>query len=516
MSFDAEIQPGSRGGGHSIVEKFEIIGLHGYKNVSLESKFAATVLIAKNGAGKTTLLAALDAFLKRQFSRLRDVNFKEIRCKLRDFDRELILKKAEVQSYSKFSPTIDIIRLAKETGIETTILTRYIVEGYEYDDTSGYNENETWRLLVRAAGYRRAEAINRINRLRKAYLQNHGNLEIIEDILSKALSGIEILYLPTYRRVELPLIESDPNVPRSRRSRPKLNVADSSLFPNDIQFGLSDISQRLYDLNQTVLSESNIGYRKVSANIISDMLDGTFDNSTYSIQAIPEKEELSLFFSRLKENHRYAGPFTDVVIPNLDRIYSESDISDESSKFLRYYLTKLETVIRTTKDVEKSIEDFITKCNKYLCAKDPSTERLDSSYGLKALPSSDEKTLRLNRTNLSVSVESVVSGRKISLDALSSGEKQMVSLFAKMYLYFSEKIVLIDEPELSLSIDWQRQILVDIINSPLCKQVVAITHSPFVFENELDPYARSLKLEVDWLSAQQDVDNQEGEDELGE
>jgi predicted ATPase len=111
----------------------------------------------------------------------------------------------------------------------------------------------------------------------------------------------------------------------------------------------------------------------------------------------------------------------------------------------------------------------------------------------------DRKVLCLNRRTLSVHVESLPERRKISLNALSSGEKQMISLFAKLFLYPKRKLVLIDEPELSLSIDWQTSILVDVLNAPLCEQVVAITHSPFVFENELDPFARPLivKHEID-------------------
>ncbi|OUI98533.1 hypothetical protein HK20_06255 [Acetobacter sp. DsW_54] len=71
----------------------------------------------------------------------------------------------------------------------------------------------------------------------------------------------------------------------------------------------------------------------------------------------------------------------------------------------------------------------------------------------------------------------------------------MVSLFAKMFLYPNRKIVLIDEPELSLSIDWQREILVDVLGAPSCAQLIAITHSPFVFDNDLEPFAGALKIE---------------------
>lgn len=107
------------------------------------------------------------------------------------------------------------------------------------------------------------------------------------------------------------------------------------------------------------------------------------------------------------------------------------------------------------------------------------------------------KKMIVDRTNLSVSVISLPADKEVPLDALSSGEKQMISLFARLYLYPGKKIVLIDEPELSLSIDWQRGILVDILLSPNCEQVVAITHSPFVFDNALDEYSRPLCVSFD-------------------
>lgn len=55
----------------SIIESFEILGLHGYRDIAIDPAHAASILIANNGTGKTTLLGALDAFLKLQFDRLR-------------------------------------------------------------------------------------------------------------------------------------------------------------------------------------------------------------------------------------------------------------------------------------------------------------------------------------------------------------------------------------------------------------------------------------------------------------
>ncbi len=76
--------------------------------------------------------------------------------------------------------------------------------------------------------------------------------------------------------------------------------------------------------------------------------------------------------------------------------------------------------------------------------------------------------------------------RFIPLDTLSSGEKQIISIFSHLYLSSPRKCaILIDEPELSISIEWQRKLLPDILKASKCQFLVVATHSPFIFENEL-------------------------------
>ena len=325
-------------------------------------------------------------------------------------------------------------------------------------------------------------------RVRIALMERQPTVSKIFSTLQEALSGTEIVYLPTYRRVELALRGEKGDL-TNRKKRPKFNFAVGSLFSGEIQFGLSDIAERLSELNQQIILDSNIGYREISANIINELLDGSFDSHVQTDTDVPSPEELKLFFERLERGRRQR-PYMPLEIPNLDKIYTRRGVSGSSNKFLSYFLTKLATVIRSTKDVELPVNLFIDNCNKYLSSREPST-LVESDKGD---ATTDGKILKLNRANLRVHVESVPERRRISLDALSSGEKQMISLFAKMYLYPGRKIVLIDEPELSLSIDWQKDILVDVLSAPLCTQLIAITHSPFVFDNELDPFARALKV----------------------
>ncbi|MDR0732705.1 MAG: ATP-binding protein [Dysgonamonadaceae bacterium] len=70
----------------------------------------------------------------------------------------------------------------------------------------------------------------------------------------------------------------------------------------------------------------------------------------------------------------------------------------------------------------------------------------------------------------------------ISLDRLSSGEKQMLLILFTVFLMDEKSyILLMDEPEISLHIGWQQR-LIDVIRqlNPNCQLIIA-THSPSIF-----------------------------------
>ena len=67
----------------------------------------------------------------------------------------------------------------------------------------------------------------------------------------------------------------------------------------------------------------------------------------------------------------------------------------------------------------------------------------------------------------------------IASDKLSAGEKQMLSFLC--YNAFSENIMIfIDEPELSLHVDWQRILLPTLLEQGTGNQFFIATHSPFI------------------------------------
>jgi predicted ATPase len=477
----------------SIVQYFGIKGLYGYRSISLESEYAATILIAKNGTGKTTLLGALDAFLKMQFHRLQELQFDAIHCSLRGIPEELVLRRISLEEFLDCPTDGEVARLARRLDVEITVLFTFLLDEYPALRTEyrAQLDNKIFSSLLRQSQYDRAEVSALCDRLRAELFARVPEIARINNSITQALDGCEVVYLPTYRRVELALRGEPAD---ARRRRPRFNVGPGSLFTGDIAFGLSDISERLSEMNQEVLIASNNGYREISANIINELIDGNFESELKTNKKIPGKDELTLFFERLRDG-RDVGQYYHVN-PNVDKIYSQDGVPHSSAQFLNYFLSKLGTVIGATHDVDLKVEEFVHNCNKYLSTDGEIPFGVLDTRSEKTEPR-DGKVLRLNRRNLKVHVESLPGHRRISLDALSSGEKQMISLFAKLFLYPQNKIVLIDEPELSLSIDWQRTILVDVLNSPLCAQVIAITHSPFVFDNDLEPFAKALRVSLD-------------------
>ena len=68
----------------------------------------------------------------------------------------------------------------------------------------------------------------------------------------------------------------------------------------------------------------------------------------------------------------------------------------------------------------------------------------------------------------------------IESDKLSAGEKQMLSFLC--YNTFSENTaIFIDEPELSLHVDWQRLLLPTLLEQETGNQFFIATHSPFIY-----------------------------------
>ncbi len=82
---------------------------------------------------------------------------------------------------------------------------------------------------------------------------------------------------------------------------------------------------------------------------------------------------------------------------------------------------------------------------------------------------------------------------EIDLSAVSSGEKKLIILFATV-IFGTYDYLMLDEPELSLSLVWQKSLLPDLISSSNEKtKIITATHSPYMVSAEnMKPYITYL------------------------
>lgn len=453
----------------NIVSHFGIYGLYGYKNVSIDLTDPTAIIVAENGMGKTTILSALKNVLTGNFIELQSISFHRIEISFHDGDSITILRSELIDNDSINLELHELSNYLKDSSNVFHIASQIVsLEMHEIRASNWYKD------IYRNSPHSHEE-LTRIISGAKSNINNESKL-IYQKIIAirEKLKGIEVLYLPTYRRVEKSNLRENYS-PRNedmlfqnRIAHPSSRVHEN--IKSDIAFGLADVETKLKSISEEIERRSNIDYRSLSATMLEDLMSG--NTKPKSTHHLPEINDLSRFLGRVISRRQKEK--TDEIVTRISNLYASNEI--EKNAYLFYFLTRLNEVINSTKKQEAMVEKFVTVCNKYF------------------KHSADTKNLTFDVENLQVIVKDEFTNSQIKLDDLSSGEKQIISFMSYLYLDNQPKLVLIDEPELSLSIEWQRLVIPDMIESKNVVQLLAITHSPFIFDNALNKKAKVLNI----------------------
>ncbi|NER83790.1 MAG: ATP-binding protein [Leptolyngbya sp. SIO1D8] len=310
-------------------------------------------------------------------------------------------------------------------------------------------------------------------------------LSLFNDIIprrGKELSNLissQILYLPTYRRIEqdlkniFPDLESDIDKYRKRKRHKE---SDDLSYVELVEFGMEDvvdkINSRLNELREDLNSKLK---NNLTGGYLKDVINRVYlDISFKQIQAFKE-EALTSILERIDESV-LSKQEKNKLIDFVNDVNRKGSIDKEENKIIAYFIYRLSDIYNELMQEEEDIKKFVSICNEF----------------------SGNKRFVYDNINFKISIHPFVKNRirkrdEILFKDLSSGEKQIVSLFSHIYLSRRKNFfVIIDEPELSLSVPWQQRFLLDIVNNQYCEGLIAVTHSPFIFENELEPHAKAL------------------------
>ncbi|WP_449548891.1 AAA family ATPase [Lelliottia amnigena] len=295
------------------IEHFRMTGVHGYKDITMTMKGKTTVFVSENGAGKTTILNAIRLLLEQDFVNLMRIDFKSIFIKLTN-QKEIEIKNErmslipldEIRTFldDRFSLTKsfwnnrDIIKFSKSLidskhneYYDNAIVTDII-------STAKFPKDYTTHFLK--------ELKDNISAKMRVEEQNHFEMYSLKNntirIISETLRNIDVVFLPTYRRVE----KSFEIAPREERENINHRIfarkRAMKLQRDGISYGLKDVEDALKGLTLEIERTSNLGYRSLSAKMLEDLIkyDNT-DRIAKEQNSLPSIEDLERFLNRVED-----------------------------------------------------------------------------------------------------------------------------------------------------------------------------------------------------------------------
>jgi predicted ATPase len=446
----------------SQLQSFSVNGLFGFKDVKIPFDKEAIILISENGSGKTTILNALYYSISCKFHKLSAIDFESIVLEFIS-GVSVEIKKSDLNSFYQrdifgfisllkpYLPSreIDVLRRDAKKGTPSELIRRRLlgmVDRYGIPVPSKYIElleDIDLRMEDNKGGDQKSK------------------IEKIRGTIQKNLSE-SILYFPTYRRIEEDL--NNLGYAEEKFERLSFGEGEGKL----IQFGMDDVIGKFDEIKTAIKNSALNLFSKVTGEILTQFVEGI--EITQDMRDSIQPDTLNIVLSRVGEKN-----ISKSDRKRIEELVSSREINSPQHDQLVYFLSKLVGLYEQQKEKDDSINLFATTCNEYL----------------------NKKRIIYDEANVDISIIQTRNNSPIDIRNLSSGEKQIISLFSKIYLESSEEFILLfDEPELSLSIEWQKLLLPDILKSGKCRLLLAVTHSPFIFDNELDLNANDLDIFV--------------------
>ncbi|KGT92927.1 AAA family ATPase [Enterobacter cancerogenus] len=509
------------------LEEFSINGLNDDSNVNLKFADNLKIIVSENGYGKTTIITILYYFLKKD-RKLKKFNFDSLNIKFNGKDSiiypksiaVLLFESNFVSSFQYIAEIFDDKKIAnknsREMGlkkINSFYIMLMIFFMVNSDSESKISAEEISRISL-YLGVEEKSVFSIINMMRKFvgdydYMYDFENVGVdffelyqgVERIYSdiyhehetkyslqpfvkrlqflldsiNELGHKEFIYLPTYRLVE------------SSISSFRQNESDDYYFDHSdqaqeffkesalIQFGVQDIKDVWSEISGRIRRTTTQDFLKSSGSLLKNILSNKTVDEKNIEELLCNKESILKILSRIDPS-----TIDKKSKKNLLNILEKKEFNiDYNNNALFYILENMVAIYNNQKHLDVTINKYKTAVNEFF----------------------KNKKVIYNEITSEIYVEKVIGRKRIDIENLSSGEKQILSLFTKIYLSEVNDVerkywIFFDEPEISLSIEWQQILLPTILASERCEFLIAATHSPFIFKNNLKSYTSDLSLEV--------------------
>ena len=469
---------------NQFIRRLFAVGLHGRFDVDVEFSEGVNIIHGANGTGKTTLLHILTNAVNLDIERFTTLSYGTIRLEIADgrviefigrpsehrghlSDVTLLIDDQQIATWPPERRNRDP-ELQRRLGREVQHQLMTLRHDQEIASKATYfpafrTMIEAWSSLDLADlarhGLMERRGLPPV-RLRRSIPSSHGRVssthmptELAREVFGQFVPSINY---PSPREIEQQLDEA------IQRAVNRLASEDRSLFSNAFTRVFDAISQRPEsDLHEVRAADA------IRASI-SEQLDEL--QSTESEYGLPDSNSA---FVELKSQLRTSGI--------LDRDRDEAT----TIRILRVYEEALNQRAKLLTEAFRVVREYIDAVNDFLEGKQLVTATPD-------VESTPRLHIRHDEDRLS------------PLDTLSSGERQIAGLIYSASHIAEGNVILVDEPELSLHIDWQRKIIHAMMQQFPSKQLIVCTHSPVVASDYMDNMIELVPRPTVWVPEQTD------------
>lgn len=414
--------------------------LFGRFNYDFNFNDDVTIITGPNGYGKSTILRTIDAISKgiNGISYFLNLNFEEMQFSNLKTGDKIIIKKTDEKLYiNGYELNLEffrqimlyIRRYAREIDYNKVYDKRrdqrYTLEEYILNNFSENDFNSRNDEIFFNMDFRYSFS----KKFKDADIMK--NLKAVQEIKERKEIVGDIYYIKEQR-----LIITD-----EERKKEEDEIEFIKQLPGKFKKIITEVSNNY--------------------SAISNKLDSSYPDRLFSTRVGITEEEYEKEIDKMNEKLEKIKKFEISEI----QLSKNLGFKEEHSKALKIYFDDFQQKYKVYEQFISQLELFTNIINGRL----------------------NFKKIKISRDNGIIVIDD--NDEEIELRKLSSGEQQEIVLFYKLIFDVEENILLlIDEPEISLHILWQKKFmddLLNIINHKKIKVIVA-THSPQIISNHLD------------------------------
>ena len=442
----------------TLIKSVEIVNLFEIFNYHVEYPKSENVLIitGPNGFGKTQILNIIFNLFNRRFSFFQTLVFDKITVNLTQ-NRRIVIEKKRTDNQA----LLDLEFHEQETNPNQRQESELLFLFY---DREGETESLSYPKFSQ-------NAIKRIRRLFPS-IRRYTKEKWIDTESSKLYSSDDLLakfgdFLLGTTPNETVIKDDLTN--ENHGSLEVHQIKEQRLFKKETKSQGNPIAFLKYD--QTIMVESIQTYAEELKGLISEQSRKSFTRSQALDSSYPDR--------LISEKNKVSREEYDVRFANL---------TDKQERLTKNGLYETERkVLSYSEDDAKALLVYLNDLEQKLSVFDDLLEKLELFTGILNNRRFTFKSIAIDRDKGFYFKTST--GKVLPLTQLSSGEQHEVVLLYE--LIFKTKpgiLVLIDEPEISLHVTWQKEFLDDLLRiiEKQKFQVLIATHSPSIINDRWD------------------------------